>query len=208
MRLFLADYDRVPQIRDEFVTRVWYAANRHGLNIPFPIRTLYHNPPTKFKPDELLEQFVAYLQTFPSFVNIDRRVLEELVSDASLKHFAQGEKVIKQGYSDEGLYLIIAGRASITVSDRNDREHEIVNVCRGEFFGEMTLIENKLSPVNVTATDDLEIIILKTETMQSVLERTPRLRQEIGAVIEIRRQAIAKVQRAYGGNNGRNGKLF
>ncbi|MEO0928756.1 MAG: mechanosensitive ion channel family protein, partial [Cyanobacteria bacterium J06643_13] len=35
VRLFLADYDRVPQIRDEFITRVWYAAERNNLNIPF-----------------------------------------------------------------------------------------------------------------------------------------------------------------------------
>ena len=203
VKLFLADYDRVPQIRDEFVTRVWYAANRNGLNIPFPIRTLYHNHPTKVKPDELLDEFVAYISTFPCFVNLDRPILDELVSDASLKYFAEGEKIITQGYEDEGLYLVIAGKASIKIRDRNNREHQIIDVSQGEFFGEMTLTDNRLSPVNVNAIRDLKVIILKTETMQSVLDRTPRLRRDIGAVIESRRQAIAKARRIYS-SNGKN----
>ena len=64
VRLFLSDYDRVPQIRDEFVTRVWYAAERYNLNIPFPIRTLYHNPPVKTNSAAVIDVYIEQLEEY------------------------------------------------------------------------------------------------------------------------------------------------
>ena len=211
VRLYLADYDKVPQIRDEFVTRIWYAAERNGLNIPFPIRTVYHNPPVKSKPDEVLEQFVNYIRTFPSFININIDTLEELAKEATLKHFGAGERAVQQGASVEGLYLIIAGKAEITVQQNvaaDSREYEIASLGRGEFFGEMAWIEGKVSPVSVTAVDDLEVLIIKEEIIQTLLDRIPRLRQEIGALIETRRKEIDFILKSHPQSENSNGSKY
>lgn len=198
VRLFLADYDKVPQIRDEFITRIWYATNRYDLNIPFPIRTLYHQPQTKSKPDELLASFVDYLRSFPSFVGIDSEILEELVQDAAIKHFGIGEPALNQGTKNNGLYLIITGRALISVPNNSGRQIEIATLSRGEFFGEMALLTHSslAGLISVTAMEDLEVLILKTEAVQLILDRVPRLAEEIGAVIETRRKAIRVVQKS------------
>ncbi|VEP17387.1 putative Mechanosensitive ion channel/cyclic nucleotide-binding domain protein [Hyella patelloides LEGE 07179] len=190
VRLFLADYDKVPQIRDEFVTRIWYAANRNNLNIPFPIRTVYHEPPVKSKQEEILLQFVEYLQTFPSFIYLENYHLEKLAKNAILKHFGVGEIAINRQNVQRNLYLIIAGRAKISVLNNLGKEKEIARIARGEFFGEMSLISNSSSLISVTAIEDLEVLILKTETVQDILELVPRLSREIGEVIETRRRAI------------------
>lgn len=195
VKLFLADYDKVPQIRDEFVTRIWYAANRNGLNIPFPIRTLYHQPPTKYQPDELLQQFVNYLTTFPSFAGIDREYLEKLAQDAMIKHFGTGEIAIHQGETSIGLYLIIAGQAKVAIKNNQGKEQEIARLSRGEFFGEMSLISESFSPVSVNAIEDLEVLVLKIETVQSIIDSVPRLSREIGEIIETRRKAIRLAQK-------------
>ncbi|MDJ0578252.1 MAG: mechanosensitive ion channel [Xenococcaceae cyanobacterium MO_234.B1] len=192
VRLFLADYDKVPQIRDDFITRIWYAANRYNLNIPFPTRTLYSQPPTKSKPNEILARFVDYIRSFPSFVSIDQETLEQLAQDALFKHFGAGEPAINRGTKYTGLYLIIAGQALVSVQDSSGREIEIATLSRGEFFGEMALLtkSNLSSSLLVTAIEDLEVLMLKTEAVQLILDRVPRLAQEIGAVIETRRKAI------------------
>ena len=46
VKLFIRDYGDVERIRERFMTRVWYAAKRNNLTIPFPIRTVYnyHGP--------------------------------------------------------------------------------------------------------------------------------------------------------------------
>ena len=203
VRLFLADYDKVPQIRDEFITRIWYAAKRYNLNIPFPIRTLYHQPPIKSNPDEVLARFVSYLRSFPSFMSIERATLEELAQDAVLKHFGAGEPAIVRGTKQTGIYLIITGKALVSVQNTAGREVEIATLSRGEFFGEMALLTQSslASTIAVTAIEDLEVLMLKTEAVQFILDRFPRLGQEIGAVIETRRKAIKLARR--GSHNGR-----
>ncbi|MFN9857251.1 MAG: mechanosensitive ion channel family protein, partial [Pseudanabaena sp.] len=42
VKFFIADYGELEEIRDRFMSRLWYAAQRNSLTIPFPIRTLYH----------------------------------------------------------------------------------------------------------------------------------------------------------------------
>jgi small-conductance mechanosensitive channel len=190
IRLFLADYDKVPQIRDEFMTRIWYAANRNNLNIPFPIRTIYHEPSSKNKHEERFSQFVEYLRIFPSFIYLEKSDLEKLAKNASLKHFGVGEIAIDRENMQRSMYLIIAGTAKISVLDNLGKEREIASISRGEFFGEMSLLSNNSRTISVTAIEDLEVLVLKTETVQDVLDRVPRLSREIGEIIETRRRAI------------------
>src|SRR5688572_18273910 len=41
VRFFIDDFARQQEINDEFMTRVWYAAKRNGLTIPFPTQTSF-----------------------------------------------------------------------------------------------------------------------------------------------------------------------
>ncbi len=197
VRLFMSDYDKVPQIRDEFVTRVWYAAERYGLNIPFPIRTLYHNPPTKINPVEVIEGYLEHLQNFPVFANVDRHILEDLARNATQKAFGEGEKPISLGDRNDEIYIIITGEALVTIKRENSfKEEEVAKLRDGDFFGESALSGKNISPVSVIALSDLEVLILPVEAMQTALEQSTRLRQEIGVVMETRRKAIALLQKA------------
>ena len=125
-------------------------------------------------------------------MSIDQQTLEQLAQDALFKHFGAGEPAINRGTKYTGLYLIIAGQALVSVQDSSGREIEIATLSRGEFFGEMALLtqSNLSSSLLVTAIEDLEVLMLKTEAVQLILDRVPRLAQEIGAVIETRRKAI------------------
>ena len=210
VRLFLADYDKVPVIRDEFVTRIWYAAERNGLNIPFPIRTLYHNPPTKTNSDKIIEGYQEQLHSFSSFASAGRETLADLARAATEKTFGAGEKAIAQGEQTQGLSIIVRGEASVTIKQENSfRELEIARLAEGDFFGESALSGKEISPVSVTAESDLEILLLPIESVQSALEQSTRLRQEIGMTIETRRKAIAMTQKTKNksSSNG-NGRFY
>ena len=207
VRLFLADYDKVSLIRDEFVTRVWYAAERYGLNIPFPIRTLYHNPPTKVDSDEIVRGYLEHLRSFSSFANSDPEILHDLAANAVFKFFGVGEQAIAQGETTPGICTIVSGQALVTISSESSfRETELAKLARGDFFGESALSGKNISPVSVKALSDLELLILPIEAVQTALEKSTRLRQEFGAVMESRRKAIALKQKAHNKrlSNGKN----
>ena len=196
VRLFLPDYDRVPQIRDEFTTRVWYAAERNNLNIPFPIRTLYHNPPTKTDRSAVIAGYIEQIKDLPSFVSVDRETIATLAQFASDRYFGAGEQAITQGMESDEFYAIVRGKAVVTTSpDNSPREIEIIELSAGDFFGESALSGRNVSAVTVKALTDLELLVLPIEEVQRTLEQSTRLRQEIGTVMESRRRAIARVKK-------------
>ena len=208
VRLFLTDYDKVPMVRDEFMTRVWYAAERNGLNIPFPIRTLYHNPPTKINSADIIDGYLQTLHRFPSFASADIEILTGLAQVATERAFGEGEKAIAQGSRTEGLYIIVTGMASVTIKQEDSLlDKEVAKLVPGDFFGESALSGKEISPVTVTALSDLKIMILPIDPVQIALEQSTRLRQEIGVVMETRRRAIALTQKKKNrsGSNG-NGR--
>ena len=208
VKLFLPDYDRVPQIRDEFTTRVWYAAERNNLNIPFPIRTVYHNPPTKTNQSAVVAGYIEQIRELSSFASVDRETIATLAEFASDRYFGVGEEAISQDMELEEFHVIVRGKAVVTTSPENSpREIEIAELSAGDFFGESALSGRNVSPVTVKALSDLELIVLPIEEMQRALEQSTRLRQEIGTVMESRRRAIARVKkpqnRSLSNGNGR-----
>ena len=196
VRLYLADYDKVPQIRDEFVTRVWYAAERHNLNIPFPIRTVFHNPPTKTNPAAVINEYLEKIRVLPSFISVSEEILVNLAQCADKRYFGAGEKAIAQGKHTDKFYVIVKGKASVTVSSENSLlEQEVAQLAKGDFFGESALSGKNISAVTVTAISDLELLALPIENVQIALEQSTRFRQEIGAVIESRRREVVRLRK-------------
>jgi hypothetical protein len=189
VRLFLADYSKVPQIRDEFMTRVWYAANRYGLNIPFPVRTIVHQQVETANQETERSRILAELRSLPFFARVEPDTLTDLLPDLEIKHFGQGETIIQQGNVGVKLHLILKGRVKTSINHQGI-EFEIDRLARGNFFGTLTLLTNEPTPNTVVALDDLEVVVFETEALHIMLARTPRLAQEMGAVIEARRHAI------------------
>lgn len=192
VKFFIEDYGNLEEIRDRFMTRVWYAAQRNSLNIPFPIRTLYHFHGPTSRAEGTSKKFAESLQSIPAFVPLDKP--DNLSQDITLKHFGAGEKVVQQGYASNALYIVIAGQAMMTVIDKNDQEQEVLPIKAGEFFGEMTLFSGEPSTVSVTAVEDLEVMMISASEVNQMIERQPSFAREISQVLEIRRRAVHTAQ--------------
>ena len=204
VKFFIEDYKDLENIRDRFMTRLWYAAQRKKLTIPFPIRTLYHFDGPTSKPDSTSKKF-ADLQSSPVFAPLarDQDDFDNLSPGIVLQHFGVGEKVVRQGYPGSALYIIIAGQAVIAVTDDSGKEHQVVTLTRGDFFGEMALFSGEPSAVSVTTIDDLEVMVIYSDVVNKMIERQPSLAREIGQIIEARRKAIQAVKQADAGSSSK-----
>jgi hypothetical protein len=197
VKFFIRDYGDVEQIRERFMTRVWYAAKRNNLTIPFPIRTVYnfHGPSSQQKGID--KKFSESLQAIPSFVPINREqdALVPTSSGIALQHFAAGEKIIRQGQVGQALYIIVAGLALMFSRDFEGREREILSLRNGEFFGEMSLFSGEPSLVTVIASNDLEVMRISAAMVHQMIDRQPSFAREIGQILEIRRAAIQETSK-------------
>lgn len=187
VRLCLADYGQVPQIRDDFMSRVWYAAQRNRLTIPFPIRTVYHQPVAEPNPMEQLAQRVAKLRSQALFLSLSTDALEALAHSADLRQFGRGERVLQRGATQVQLHLLIRGRVQISAPNGAGAEVAIAQLDQGDFFGESALLPRQASTANVTAIDDVEVLLLNTTTLQQVLTSNPSVLAHLDQVIDQRR---------------------
>jgi small-conductance mechanosensitive channel len=188
VKFFIDDYSDIESIRDRFMSRIWYAAQRNSLTIPFPIRTLYHFHGPTTQAQGTSKKFTESLQSLPSFVPLQNP--DSAADGIDLQHYGTGEKVIWQGTHNNALYIVITGNAVMTVVDRDRLEHELLVIKTGEFFGEMTLFSDEPSTISITAIADLEVMMLSSRAVNQMIDRQPNFAREISQILETRRRMV------------------
>jgi small-conductance mechanosensitive channel len=198
---FIENYQNVLKLRDRVMTRIWYAAQRNNLTLPYPTSVVHRISEPPFKrlqrtPEQLQEQFTESLQSIPAFVPLakNRDALGEFSRGALIQKFAVGEKIVRAGEASQALYIIVTGRASISIVNQSGKEEEVLRLSPGEFFGEMTMFTEEPSPVSIMVVEDLEAIAIYSDVVDRMIESQPSLAREIGQIIEARRRAIQAVQ--------------
>ena len=194
IKFYLSEFCRQCDVRDELMTRIWYAARRHGLTIPYPISTEIQATPDDMaasnRPlttDELAKPLRGLGLSQQSELV---RQLEQL----SLRSFARGETIVDEGGQLAGLHLIVRGSARMSLIDQTGHRCIIGCLTEGEFFGERALLSSQISDVTIEAGEDVEVLVLDGEILQSTLESSPRVAREIGNVIEARKRELRKAR--------------
>lgn len=189
--LFIADYGQSRKILDEFITRIWYAAKRHNLTIPYPIQTQYEYQSIAPISEDKSGRIAETLRSIPSLSLIAPVLVEHLHGKIITQEYGKGETVIPQGGNLLGLYIILQGRVELWVSDRAGNKQPIMELSQGDFFGvQASLLSDHVSDVSVVALEDLEVLILDTEILQLLLMQIPRFAHEIGELMESRRKLV------------------
>ena len=186
---FISSFATNEEVRDAFMTRVWYAAARSGLNIPFPIRTLYHHDPKT--PEDRSSQLRTYLDRAAFMLSPQANPpLHIPDSGGSYEHYGVGEQVIPFGKRAEGLFLILDGEADLTTLDRDGDRVNIVHLARGDFFSEILSAGTREGVIEVTAATDLEIIHLTDRQLRRLANRDATLAIRLDDVNTARRQQV------------------
>ena len=195
IRFTVSSQDQLEFIRAEFLTRVWYAAARHGLTMPYPTSTSIEVSQESLDEKRRVDPTAA-LRDFPQFAGATDGDSSRLLSRAMIRRFAKGERVASVGQNLEGLYLILEGQASLAVRDRDGVELEISRIREGEYFGEQAILRGRASDISVTALEDLQVLVLDVASLEVLLDRMPRLAREIGSLMDIRRKAAHSARKA------------
>ncbi|MEM8638715.1 MAG: mechanosensitive ion channel family protein [Cyanobacteria bacterium P01_G01_bin.54] len=186
LKEFADSYD----LTDEIKSRIYYAAKRHQLTIPFPTQMQYRvegRPRLAELSVSDISQFLRSLAYF-SFLTLD--TIESLAQTAIVEYYGQGDRVIHMGEPNEYFYLILAGTVQLTVLDLSDRTQAVAQLKRGDCFGEMAFLPGEPSPVSGRVLDDLTVIALDRSAVTQLVEASPKFALEINQFIEERKRAV------------------
>ncbi|MGB3401435.1 MAG: mechanosensitive ion channel family protein [Microcoleaceae cyanobacterium] len=178
----------------KLTNRIFYAAKRYSLEIPYPISVQYKINGLPQRQQNPQQQMLTFLRSLPYLTTLNPQMIQQLSEEVKLRYYANGEQIIRAGEPDEGLYILQNGSVVLTVEDARNEEKQVDLVADGEFFGEMALLPGELSPVSATAVSDVTVIVINHLTAKTMIDTNPRFAVEMNQFIEERKKAVQLAQ--------------
>ncbi len=94
------------------------------------------------------------------FSGLDRGSLEALARAATVRRFAAGQVVVKEGDEAVSFYVVFQGRLEAVKALGRKEERVVGTLNPGDFFGEMALLDGFPRATGVRAGSDSECIVL------------------------------------------------
>lgn len=116
------------------------------------------------------QDVVDILSGFALFADLTTPELERLVQTFSEVYFAAGERVVRQGLTATGFYVIVEGSATIKVGGK-----ERASLRPGDFFGEISCLLGEPPTADVVAQTPLRCLVLPPNAVEGFLVANPHV---------------------------------
>ena len=94
------------------------------------------------------------------FAVLERGSLDALARAATVRRFAPGEMVVKEGDEAVSFYVVSQGQLEVVKGLGQKGERVVATLSPGDFFGEMALLDGFPRATSVRAGGDCECLVL------------------------------------------------
>lgn len=115
------------------------------------------------------------LKNVPMFSELNPREINKLASIVHLRTYSAGETVFLQGDPGLGMYVIEKGQVSIRMITDSGAEKELSVLTDGDFFGELSLLDESPRSASAVATVPSKIIGFFRPDLLELLNRSPKI---------------------------------
>jgi len=182
IKFWMENHDHYNDICDAIRTNVWYSFQRHGIKIPFPIRTVQLERPVRSKEQEIQSTARIMLRQHALFKTLSGDQLDALLPRGRLIHFGRGEKVIEQGEEGNSMFILVDGEANVVV-ERSGSPVHVASLRSGDCFGEMSLLTGERRSATILAHKDCEVVEIGKPVLARSLKENPDLLTKLSALL-------------------------
>lgn len=193
IRYFIDDFQRRTDIDSRVRARIWYAFQRAGLNIPFPIRdvrTTDAAATAELERAERLQERLSALRHVDFLDVLPENLLERLAVGSQMRLYAPDEEIIHQGAAGDELFIVLDGEARVLVAAADQQPAEVARLEPGKFFGEMSLLTGEARSATVRAGARCRLLVVGHEALRPLLRDAPELAERISRVLSKRRRQL------------------
>jgi CRP/FNR family cyclic AMP-dependent transcriptional regulator len=119
------------------------------------------------------------LREIPLFRGLSSRNLKRLVTEFQVKDFKKGRVVFHQSDSSTDLYIVLSGSVKASLVNEEGDELTLAEFKKGDFFGEMSLIDGKPRSATITCLEDSTLGILTRNKFIGLLKKEPHISLEL-----------------------------
>ncbi len=117
---------------------------------------------------------VEALKRIPLFEDLSRRELIELARISEDVEVPEGKVLCKEGELGHEFFVIVEGEAEVT-----RRGKHLATDGRGDFFGEISLLEKSRRVATVTAKTPLRFFVLTGHDFRHLLDQNPTVERKV-----------------------------
>ena len=119
---------------------------------------------------------VDLLKGVELFSELNEEQLGMIANLVIVKNYNRDETVVLEGDdSVQALYLIASGSVQVYMTGIDGRETILSFLERGDFFGEMSLIDGEPRSASVRTVTDAKLLVIHRESFLSLIRKTPEI---------------------------------
>jgi CRP-like cAMP-binding protein len=94
---------------------------------------------------------------------------------ARQRKYPKGSVILFEDDPGDALFVVIVGQVKVVLIGEDGREVILATLADGDFFGEMSLIDDQPRSAHVIAMENSNLLVLRRDDFQRCLEETPRI---------------------------------
>lgn len=117
----------------------------------------------------------AVLRRVPLFAELGDAEIARLGDLARDRSYPKNSVILFEDDPGDALYVVISGLVKVVLIGEDGREVILSVLKEGDFFGEMSLIDDKPRSAHVIAMEDASLLVLRREEFQHRLREMPSI---------------------------------
>ena len=117
----------------------------------------------------------------PFFADLSRGELRELAKVTEDMEVEEGKTLTREGAAGSEFFVIVDGEVAVTKDGADVR-----SMGPGDFFGEISLLEDRPRTATVTAKTPLRFFVLTRQNFRTLLGKQPELEEKVTGALEER----------------------
>jgi CRP/FNR family transcriptional regulator, cyclic AMP receptor protein len=115
------------------------------------------------------EENKAFLRRVPLFQSLNEAQLDVLATGSLRRNYPRGRTIVAEGEPSQSLYILLSGRAKVQRSDSEGKEVILAVIGPGEFFGEMSLIDDAPRSASVITLESSDFMAINKDNFKAML---------------------------------------
>lgn len=121
------------------------------------------------------EAAIEVLKGVPLFEELTHRELVRVERIVHKRHYRAGETIVRENEPGSGMYILCSGTVEIHQATRDGNHRHLATLGEGDFFGEMSLLDEETRAASAVATEDCDLLGFFKPDLFDLVERDPRL---------------------------------
>lgn len=130
---------------------------------------------SEMKRDKNATLIMEFLKELPVFKGLSDSHLMQLSGDFIIRRINKGEAIFYQSDNSTDLYIILNGAVKACLMNSDGQELVLTTFKKGDFFGEMSLLDGRPRSATIIAVEDSTFGILKRDKFLQAVKNDPMI---------------------------------